>query len=87
MVVHPTITRGWEAYEAVKAERDKYREKYFYLLHEAKKEVELALNINPMVKTYWKHKEDGKKQEEFGGVEMRFENPVKREFKEVIGEG
>ena len=89
MVVHPTITRGWEAYEAVKAERDKYREKYFYLLQEAKKEVELALNINPMVKTYWKHKEqEGKKQkEEFAGTEMKFENPIKREFKDVIGEG
>lgn len=90
MVVHPTITRGWEAYEAVKAERDKYREKYFYLLHEAKKEVELALNINPRVKVYWKEKkQQGKKTEErFGGTEMEFDvNPIKREFKNVLGEG
>jgi len=90
MVIHPTITRGWEAYEAVKAERDKYREKYFYLLHEAKKEVELALNINPRVKVYWKEKEQqGKKTEErFGGTEMEFDvNPIKREFKNVLGEG
>jgi len=90
MVVHPTITRGWEAYEAVKAERDKYREKYFYLLQEAKKEVELALNINPRVKVYWKEKkQQGKKTEErFGGTEMEFDvNPIKREFKNVLGEG
>ena len=90
MVIHPTITRGWEAYEAVKAERDKYREKYFYLLNEAKKEVELALNINPRVKVYWKEKEQqGKKTEErFGGTEMEFDvNPIKREFKNVLGEG
>ena len=91
MVVHPTITRGWEAYEAVKAERDKYREKYFYLLHEAKKEVELALNINPRVKVYWKDKKDKKKdiEEHFGGTEIEFheENPIKREFKNVLGEG
>ena len=90
MVVHPTITRGWEAYEAVKAERDKYREKYFYLLQEAKKEVELALNINPRVKVYWKEKEQkGKEQKEaFGGTEMEFDaNPIRREFKNVLGEG
>ncbi len=89
MVVHPTITRGWEAYEAVKAERDKYREKYFYLLQEAKKEVELALNINPRVKIYWKDREkDGKKEKEkFGGTEMAFdENPIRRELKSVLGE-
>ncbi|BAD84584.1 hypothetical protein, conserved [Thermococcus kodakarensis KOD1] len=90
MVVHPAISRGWEAYEAVKAERDKYRQKYFDLLHEAKREVELALQINPRVKVYWKEKEQqGKKQEErFGGTEMAFEeNPVKRELKSVLGEG
>ena len=90
LVIHPVIKRGWEAYEAVKAERDKYREKYFYLLQEAKKEVELALNINPRVKVYWKEKEQqGKKTEErFGGTEMEFDaNPIRREFKNVLGEG
>lgn len=90
MVVHPNITRGWEAYEAVKAERDKYREKYFYLLQETRKEIELALNINPRVKVYWKEKEQqGKKQEErFGGTEMAFDdNPIHREFKTLLGEG
>ncbi len=93
LAVHPAVTRGWEAYEAVKAERDKYREKYFNLLHEAKREVELALHINPRVKIYWKEKEQqGKKQKEhFGGTEMSFEenleeNPVKRELKNIVGE-
>ncbi|ALM76220.1 hypothetical protein [Thermococcus barophilus] len=89
MVVHPAITAGWEAYEAVKAERDKYKEKYFELLRLSKKEVELALQINPRVKVYWKEKEQqGKKTEErFGGTEMEFEeNPIKRELKSIIGE-
>lgn len=87
MTIHPAIPRGWEAYEAVKAERDKYRDKYFRLLHEAQKEVELALNINPRVKVYWKEKEQqGKKSEErFGGTEMIFEdNPIKRELKNIL---
>jgi len=88
MVVHPAITRGWEAYEAVKAERDKYRQKYFDLLHEAKKEVELALQINPRVKVYWKEKEQqgkNKVEERFGGTEMAFEeNPIKRELKSFL---
>lgn len=91
MTIHPAIPAGWEAYEAVKAERDKYREKYFNLLHEAKREVELALQINPRVKVYWKEKEDprtGKKVEKFGGSEMEFredENPIKKELSAFVG--
>lgn len=88
VVIHPAIPRGWEAYEAVKAERDKYRQKYFDLLNEAKKEVELALQINPRVKVYWKEKEQRGKKERFGGTEMAFdENPIRRELNSVLGEG
>jgi len=90
IVVHPAIKAGWEAYEAVKAERDKYKEKYFELLRLSKKEVELALNINPRVKVYWKDKDKegkNKEKEHFGGIEMAFdENPIRRELKSVIGE-
>jgi|GEM_PF-1306949 hypothetical protein len=92
VVVHPAIKAGWEAYEAVKAERDKYKEKYFTLLREAKREVELALHINPRVKVYWKEKEQKGKniqKEHFGGTELTFdnENPIRRELKEIVGEG
>lgn len=83
VVQHPAIPRGWDAYEAVKAERDLYREKFFELLRLGKLEVELALQMNPRVKTYWKEleKKNNKQTEELGGVEMEFiENPVKRMF-------
>lgn len=90
MVVYLVIFCGWEVYEVVKVEWDKYCQKYFDLFYEVKREVEFVLQINLCVKVYWKEKEQqGKKQEEcFGGIEMVFEeNFVKWELKSVFGEG
>lgn len=74
-----------ELYIVMKQSRDAWRSAYMHLARQVAAATDLALNINPRVKVYWKdktkNKDKGTEEEHFGGKEISFaDNIIRREL-------